>query len=302
MKICPLLWRGEQPAGPDRLAHWREPAAGETDVHRSTRPDSATPTCLDSRCRFHRPETGCGLERQLHLLETITDRLDESEERWENMLLSLVELTERIENAVSPPVETGPRQHTTTHSGQTPPPRAPESATAESPPPDPTSFRSEVTTPPADVTAAKQLNLEGIGHYNGGALDLARNCFREAVSLHPEFVEGFNNLGLVETELGLLESAVDNFKQAIIRDTEQAVSYSNLGYVYYQMQTYEQAIIMYEMALERSENNCVAWTNLGNAHFRLGDLDEARVAWDRGAICAEAADQDQSGLEPLSQS
>ncbi len=180
-------------------------------------------------------------------------RLDDMEERWENMVLSLTELTERIESAVGVI-----HQHI-------------EIETAER-------RRQEQE---AKLAAAKRENNAGVSFYHARDLERARACFREATAIAPDFVEAHNNLGLVETELGDAEAATRHFQRAIELDPGLSASYNNLGYVFFLQQNYEEAIAMYEEAIERAANGSAAWTNLGNAHFKLGNLEKAREAWDK---------------------
>lgn len=232
MKICPLLWR--EPAGA-----------------KGTEKD-----CLGAVCRFHTPDGDCAVATQQDTLAAIANRLAESDERWENVMLSVVELTERIEAALGQlqeAVQPAPAIK-----------KEPDSAAAES-----------------NLASAQRHNSDGISHFNAGALKLARDCFRRAIEIHPDFVEGHNNLGLAETELGNGAIAIRHFQKAIEQNPELAASYTNLGYVYYLQRNFSRAIAMYEQALQRAPESSVAWTNLGNAYFKLGNLEQARNAWGR---------------------
>jgi len=180
-------------------------------------------------------------------------RTDDMEERWESMVLSLTELTERIESAI------GVIQ------------RHIESETEQS-------RRRELE---AKLAAAKRANNAGVALYHARDLERARERFREAITIAPEFVEAHNNLGLVETELGNAEEATRQFQRAIELDPSLSASYNNLGYVFFVQENYEEAIAMYEEAIARAANGSAAWTNLGNAQFKLGNLEQARAAWEK---------------------
>lgn len=185
--------------------------------------------------------------------QQLQSRLQESDEKWENMFLSLTELTDRLETSLSAVQE---------HIAQ-------ESRHRE---------RSEKE---AQLAAAKRENNAGVVHYHSGDMERARARFVRAIALAPDFVEAYNNLGLVETELGNAEEATRHFQKAIELDPALSASYNNLGYVFFLQQNYEEAIAMYEEAIERAENGSAAWTNLGNAHYRLGHHDHAREAWQK---------------------
>jgi tetratricopeptide (TPR) repeat protein len=242
MKICPLLWRSTSPSG------GQDDPAGFGSVQ-----DGAPPDCIGVACRFNETDGSCSLERLPQALGGIERRLAESEERWESVLLSLVELTERVEAALAPIQEHRPGLADGTSGASS------ESAREE----------------------AQIFNQEGIAHYHGGAHAEARECFLRAIEVHPGFVEAYNNLGLAETELGQIEAATEHFRKAIELAPDLAASYTNLGYVHYLRKDYAAAAGMYEEAIRRAENSSVAWTNLGNAYFKLGHLQKARAAWDR---------------------
>lgn len=200
--------------------------------------------------------------------------LDDSEEKWENMFLSLTELTDRMESALQTIQE---------HIAQE-------------------NQRRERSEKEAQLAAAKRENNAGVVHYHSGDMERARARFIRAIALAPDFVEAYNNLGLVETELGNAEEATRNFQKAIELDPDLSASYNNLGYVFFLQQNYEEAIAMYEEAIARTESSSAAWTNLGNAHFKLGDLERARAAWEKALAFdpgnKKAADNLQRLLQP----
>ncbi len=183
-----------------------------------------------------------GLEKQMA----------DTEERWENMVLSLTELTERLESALGVI-----HQHIAMESEE-----------------------RERSAKEARLAAAKRENNGGVAFYHSGDLEKARARFREAIALAPDFVEAYNNLGLVETELGHAEEATRHFQKAIELDPSLSASYNNLGYVFFLQENFEEAIAMYQEAIERAANGSAAWTNLGNAYFKLGNGEKAREAWE----------------------
>jgi tetratricopeptide (TPR) repeat protein len=223
--------------------------------------------CLGAACRFFSTGGDCGLESQITLVQdlqtnlvrqqanlaALEQQLNASDERWENILLTLVELTERFETVLDHFTDLNDRR------------------------PDP--GRANISA--EDRDAARDLNSDGIEFYHNGELEKAAACFHEAIVKYPGFVEAYNNLGLVETELGRKDEAVSHFEKAISLDPELSASYTNLGYVYYLEESYLDAICMYEEALKRSANNSTVWTNLGNVHYKLRNLDKAREAWEK---------------------
>ncbi|MHB8077844.1 MAG: tetratricopeptide repeat protein [Candidatus Krumholzibacteriia bacterium] len=184
--------------------------------------------------------------------QSLQQRLEDGEERWENMVLSLTELSERIEASLGVVQE-----HIVLEKAQ-----------------------RERDDQAALIAAAKRENNAGVVFYHQGDLERAALRFEKALALAPEFVEAYNNLGLVETERGRAEEATRHFQRAIELDPTLSASYNNLGYVFFQQENYEEAIAMYQEAIERAANGSAAWTNLGNAHFKLGNQEKAREAWE----------------------
>jgi tetratricopeptide (TPR) repeat protein len=184
--------------------------------------------------------------------QSLQQRFEDGEDRWENMVLSLTELSERIESSLGVVQE-----HIVLEKAQ-----------------------RERDTQAALIATAKRENNAGVVFYHQGDLERAALRFEKALALAPEFVEAHNNLGLVETERGHAEEATRHFQKAIELDPTLSASYNNLGYVFFQQENYEEAIAMYQEAIERAANGSAAWTNLGNAHFKLGNQEKAREAWE----------------------
>ena len=252
MKTCPLLWR----------PHPATETSDETGLPMVG--DGEGLQCLGASCRFFNEEdAACRLEGSSASLDHWQHRLRDGEERWANMLLSLIELTERLEGTIQR-VEKQVKAHTQWEHRQ-------ERQLSQD--------------------AAQHHNDRGVQFFHAGQLDQAHRCFERAVELDPAFVEAHNNLGLVETERGNNEAATAHFRRAIELDPDLAASYTNLGYIYYLDGYYVEAVAMYEEALDRAQDSSIAWTNLGNAHFKMQNLNRAREAWER----AVALDADNRG-------
>ena len=263
MKTCPLRWR----------PHPATVTSDETGLPMVG--DGEGPQCLGASCRFFsEDDDSCRLEGSSANLDHWQHHLSDGEERWENMLLSLIELTERLESTIQR-VEKWDRAHTRWEHRQ----------------------KRQLSQ-----DTAQHHNDRGVQLFHAGQLDQAHRYFQRAVELDPTFVEAHNNLGLVETERGNNKAATAQFRRAIELDPDLAASYTNLGYIYYLEECYVEAVAMYEEALDRAQDSSIAWTNLGNAHFKMQNLNRAREAWER----AVALDADNRGaarnLEKFAQS
>jgi tetratricopeptide (TPR) repeat protein len=199
--------------------------------------------------REGRQETAASGEAWQHSLEK---RLEDGDERWENMALSLTELAERMEASLGVVHE---------HIALEQAVRARQDLEARQ-------------------ATAKRENNAGVVCYHQGDLAGAAQRFSKALELAPDFVEACNNLGLVETERGCAEEAIRHFQRAIELDPSLSAGYNNLGYAYFLQENYEEAIAMYEQAIARTGHGSAAWTNLGSAHYRVGNHERAREAWE----------------------
>ena len=87
MKTCPLLWRQEsyRDTGPLQKSVALEI---DTDGARERNPGLHM-ECLGAKCRFCEQDGQCRLEIPSTQYAGLQTRQAESEERWENMLLSL---------------------------------------------------------------------------------------------------------------------------------------------------------------------------------------------------------------------
>lgn len=286
MKTCPLLWRQNPPFRSNLLEKTVDlhGTASETDVKVD---DGLHRECLGVTCRFFTEAGVCGIENQFSLtlehknalerqqanLASLEQQLADSDERWENILLTLVELTDRFEKVLT---------HLKEKKYPVPEPDIPD-VTAE------------------DRDAARGLNSDGIEYYHENELEKAASCFQEAINIYPGFVEAHNNLGLVATELGRKAEAVLHFEKAIELDPDLSASYTNLGYLHYLEESFLDAISMYEEALKRSANNSTVWTNLGNVHYKLRNLDQAREAWEKAIVLDPTNTKAAQNLSQISQ-
>ncbi len=68
-----------------------------------------------------------------------------------------------------------------------------------------------------DVTAAQLEYNKGIDFYKIGQYDKSMESFRKAISLDPEYIDAYYNLGSILEYLGQDEAALTVFKQIIVR-------------------------------------------------------------------------------------
>ena len=134
-------------------------------------------------------------------------------------------------------------------------------------------------------------NRKGIAFAEGGDLDAAMDCFREAAKCAASSAEAYNNLGSALARLGRLEEAAANYLTAIQRAPTHAEAHSNLGVVFSNSGRYDDAARHFRQAIKFSPNLPNAHCRLGNARLSQGDLDEAIACYER-AIALDPDDWD----------
>ena len=132
-------------------------------------------------------------------------------------------------------------------------------------------------------------NKLGSFYFRGSRFLEARRSFQRAVTLAPDYANGFANLGAACQQMGEPEDAIRALKKAI----ELKPSYpgwSNLGSVYLSLRRYEDAADALRRALALEDNDHVVWGNLGAALSDLGGHEaEAQQAHAAAARLAERA-------------
>lgn len=120
------------------------------------------------------------------------------------------------------------------------------------------------TSSPSPVRArAEALFFAGNQHLADGRERLAEACFREAISLLPDFAEGHANLAFLLDRAGQLSEAEQHYAQAIAAQPGEAQTHLNLGALLARQKRFAEAETAYRMALDLAPDSPAAWSNLG---------------------------------------
>jgi tetratricopeptide (TPR) repeat protein len=105
-------------------------------------------------------------------------------------------------------------------------------------------------------------------------LDLAArledNCF-EALC--------FNAIALVQTDLGRVEEAIQAYQNAISLAPEQISPWNNLGHLYRKLERHTEALAAFQKAIEQNSSDALGWTGLGDLYRETGHNDDAIYAY-----------------------
>jgi len=125
------------------------------------------------------------------------------------------------------------------------------------------------------VQAEIQYDL-GVNDLRAGRVHQALKEFQEAVSLHDEFPQAHNGLGLTHHFLGNTAKAIECFERALALKPDFSAARANLARVLISVGRFRDAIPLLEAALEDVflPERFVAESNLGWAQFQIGQEDE----------------------------
>ncbi|MHC4645165.1 MAG: tetratricopeptide repeat protein [Planctomycetota bacterium] len=100
--------------------------------------------------------------------------------------------------------------------------------------------------------------------------------YRKAISLKPDYLDAYRNLGLVLVEQRRLNEAAAHYNKAVSIFPEDAGLYEGLGLTLFEQAKFNEAVEQYRKALEIDPNLANIHDNLGRALFNLGQPSEAR--------------------------
>ncbi len=101
------------------------------------------------------------------------------------------------------------------------------------------------------------------------------SAYDKAIHFKPDFVNAYNNRGLVKVELELYESAVDDYNEAIRLKPNRAEIYYNRGFAMMRLGQHESAINDYNEAIRLKPNDAETYNNRGLVKVELGQHESA---------------------------
>lgn len=148
---------------------------------------------------------------------------------------------------------------------------------SDSPPTDPQQGTESEPTPiaPEEVDAephpAETHYVLGMSRLNSGDLIGAVEELREALRLHPEFVQARMSLGTALYQLGDLDSAIDSYQAALRSQPDLAQAHINLATIYAIKREWTTARNELHIALKLQPDSVQAQYALGVVRYGLGD-------------------------------
>jgi len=110
---------------------------------------------------------------------------------------------------------------------------------------------------------------------SNGEFEPAAKCFRDALTLNPEFAPAAYHLGVVNAQMKRYPDAIDAFWDYVKLTNESAAAYGNLGYCYELAGMHNEAEAAYRRGLVRDVADESCRVNYGLMLARHGREDEA---------------------------
>jgi tetratricopeptide (TPR) repeat protein len=141
-------------------------------------------------------------------------------------------------------------------------------------------WRRAIEAKPDFVDAYNNLGmlLKGVG-----SLAEAEVVYRQLLSIRPDLAEASNNLGAVLYDLGRLHDAEAAYRHALAIRANYAQAHYNLGIVLYDLRRWIEAESAYRQALVLSPD-AGTYNNLGNVLKELARLPEAEAAYRQALV------------------
>ncbi len=134
---------------------------------------------------------------------------------------------------------------------------------------------------PAQEQQSRDIFFTGIGHFEAGRLDEARDCFERCRALTPERPSVLGNLGITLFRLGRTREALPLLQRATAGEPQFTEAWTCLGLAHEAHGEWALAVGALTQALALSDGSAALWNSLGQCQSRLGHGDAALRALDR---------------------
>jgi len=141
--------------------------------------------------------------------------------------------------------------------------------------PNATDYRVQETV----LEEAFHLNDYGVQLYYRNLLDQAAQSLEDAVQVKPDFLEAWNNLGVVYTGLNRPEKAISAFQRAAEIDPNRTEYLNNQGVLALLDLKPEKALELFEEAMVSKDREVAVLLNLAQAYLALSFHERAVQTW-----------------------
>ena len=129
------------------------------------------------------------------------------------------------------------------------------------------------------IAEAELRNQDAIRLAQNGKLDSAIACWQAAISLHPEYIDAYYNMGIAQFQSGQLDQAVESFQITIELKSDHANALYSLGLVLVRQNKLDEAIFTYDQAFAINPEDIDIPLAMGSAFFKQGEWETAITAY-----------------------
>ncbi|MDA9238681.1 tetratricopeptide repeat protein [Planktomarina sp.] len=122
-------------------------------------------------------------------------------------------------------------------------------------------------------------NISGAAHAGLGQHTDAITSYKKAITIEPNYVDAYYNLGFALREKGNLEEAVKNFNKVILLNPNYVDAYNNVAVTLEKQGKLEEAVISYNKAISIKPDYADAYFNMASTLEAQGKLEEAIGAY-----------------------
>ena len=118
-------------------------------------------------------------------------------------------------------------------------------------------------------------NLLGAAAIQIGQLNEAIRAFQKALSIKPDFVDAYVNMGIAFRKQGKTDKAILAYKKALVITPDSVDIHNNIGVAFHAQGKFEEAISAFNKAIEIKPNHADTYSNIGATLRKQGKLDAA---------------------------
>ena len=130
------------------------------------------------------------------------------------------------------------------------------------------------------MSEKKNLNIEetfalAMQNHKKKNFKAAENLYEEILRKNPNYINAYNNLGILFNQLGEYKKSINCYEKIIQIQPNNAAAHNNLGFVLNQLDELEKAMKCFKKAIQIEPNYADAFYNLGNIHKQLRNYQKA---------------------------
>ena len=120
-----------------------------------------------------------------------------------------------------------------------------------------------------------------IHFYNQRETLKAIQAYRKVIELDPNYVEAYNNLGVIYQKIGDFDRAFEAYHRSIAINPRYEKAHNNLGILLYLNGRYEEAREAFQKALAINSNSIESYLNLGILYKKQGQTEKAMESYQK---------------------